>query len=268
MVPSIAPHCNQVPEVSDVKTHPSAAGRPPVVVSGATGALGSAIVARLVRAGVPVIALARNREALNSLGARFSGVRLIACDLNQESPVIDDPHVAGVVHAAGAAFAGGVADVEPAAVLAAVNLKVNGLLRLVRAVDESLLEGSRIIALGGNLGFDPVAGAAVPGVANAALANIIRQLSRAYGPRQVTAHLIAPGPVDTERLRSRAADEARFSGEVEAEVYAGYAKDSPLGRLTTPAEVAWAVELLLAPEAAALAGSTLLLDSGIRTSIL
>lgn len=241
--------------------------RPSVVVSGATGALGSAIVARLVQAGVPVIAIARNREALDSLGARFAGVRLIVCDLSQESPVIDEVRISGVVHAAGAAFAGGVLDVDPAAVLAAVNLKVNGLLRLVRAVDESLLEGSRIIALGGNLGFDPVAGAAVPGVSNAALANLIRQLSLAYGPRLVTAHLIAPGPVDTERLRLRAVDESRFSGETEAMVYAGYAKDSPLGRLTTPAEVAWAVEMLLAPEAVALAGSTLFLDSGIRTSI-
>lgn len=242
-------------------------GDAPVVVSGATGALGSAIVERLVGADVPVIAIARSQDALDTLGERFPGTRLIACDLSCESPVIDESRIAGVVHAAGAPFAGGVLDVEPAAVLGAMNLKVNGLLRLVRSVDDGLIGGSRIIALGGNLGFDPVAGAAVPGISNAALANLIRQLSRAYGPRHVTAHLIAPGPVDTERLRSRAADEARFSGLTPDDVYAGYAADSPLGRLTTPAEVAWAVQMLLEPEATALAGSTLFLDSGIRTSI-
>lgn len=239
----------------------------PVVVSGATGALGSAIVERLVRADVPIIALARSKSALDSLGARFRGIQLIACDLSRDTPIIDEPRISGVVHAAGAAFGGSVLDVEPAAVLDGMNLKVNGLLRLIRSVDAGLMEGSRIIALGGNLGLDPVAGAAVPGVTNAALANLIRQLSRAYAPRQVTAHLISPGPVDTERLRMRAADEARFSGSSSEEIYAGYAASSPLSRLTTPAEVAWAVKLLFDPEAVALAGSTLFLDSGLRTSI-
>lgn len=239
----------------------------PVVVSGATGALGSAIVERLVRADVPVIAVARSKTALDSLGALFPGIQLIVCDLSQDTPAIVEPRISGVVHAAGAAFGGSVLDVEPAAILDGINLKVNGLLRLIRSVDEVLVEGSRIIALGGNLGLDPVAGAAVPGVANAALANLIRQLSRAYAPRQVTAHLVSPGPVDTERLRLRAADEARYSGHSPEEVYAEYAAASPLSRLTTPAEVAWAVQLLFAPEAVALAGSTLFLDSGLRTSI-
>jgi NADP-dependent 3-hydroxy acid dehydrogenase YdfG len=239
----------------------------PVVVSGATGALGSVIVERLVRADVPVIALARSQDALDNLGARFPGIRRIACDLRRDSPVIDESRISGVVHAAGAAFGGGVLDVEPAAILEAIDLKVNGLLRLIRSVDNGLVEGSRIIALGGNLGLDPVAGASVPGVTNAALANLIRQLSRAYAPRQVTAHLISPGPVDTERLRLRAADEARVSGSSATEIYTGYAAASPLSRLTTPAEVAWAVQLLFDPEAVALAGSTLFLDSGLRTSI-
>lgn len=239
----------------------------PVVVSGATGALGSAIVERLVRADVPIIAIARSQDALEGLGARFPGIQLITCDLSRDIPVINESRVSGVVHAAGAAFGGGVLDVEPAAVLGGIELKVNGLLRLIRSVDVGLVEGSRIIALGGNLGLDPVAGAAVPGVTNAALANLIRQLSRAYAPRQVTAHLVSPGPVDTERLRLRAEDEARFFEASPEDIYAGYASSSPLSRLTTPAEVAWAVQLLFEPEAVALAGSTLFLDSGIRTSI-
>lgn len=247
--------------------HPGVGAVAPVVVSGATGALGSAIVERLVRANVPVIAIARSASALDTLGARFPGIQLVPCDLSRDMPVIAEPRILGVVHAAGAAFGGSVLDVEPSAVLDGIDLKVNGLLRLIRSIDGSLVEGSRIIALGGNLGLDPVAGSAVPGVVNAALANLIRQLSRAYAPRQVTAHLVSPGPVATERLRSRAADEARFSGSSPEQVYAEYGASSPLNRLTTPQEVAWAVRLLLEPEAVALAGSTLFLDSGIRTSI-
>jgi NAD(P)-dependent dehydrogenase (short-subunit alcohol dehydrogenase family) len=50
-------------------------------------------------------------------------------------------------------------------------------------------------------------------------------------------------------------------------VLAERAAESPLGRLVTPAEVAWAVATLLAPEAAALDGSALSLDVGARRGI-
>ena len=41
---------------------------------------------------------------------------------------------------------------------------------------------------GGHYGFEPNAWAATAGVANAALANLVRQLSWGYGPRGVTSH--------------------------------------------------------------------------------
>ena len=51
------------------------------------------------------------------------------------------------------------------------------------------------------------------------------------------------------------------------QVLAERAAESPLGRLVTPAEVAWAVTTLLAPEASALHGATLALDLGARRGI-
>jgi NAD(P)-dependent dehydrogenase (short-subunit alcohol dehydrogenase family) len=51
------------------------------------------------------------------------------------------------------------------------------------------------------------------------------------------------------------------------QVLAERAAESPLGRLVTPSEVAWAVATLLAPEADALHGSTLGLDMGARRGI-
>jgi hypothetical protein len=70
----------------------------------------------------------------------------------------------------------------------AVNIKVGGLLRLVRAVDERLAAGSRGLRSAGHYGLEPTAYAAAAGVANAALFNVMRQLSLAYGKRGVTAH--------------------------------------------------------------------------------
>jgi NAD(P)-dependent dehydrogenase (short-subunit alcohol dehydrogenase family) len=95
----------------------------------------------------------------------------------------------------------------------------------------------------------------------------MRQLSLAYGPREVTAHLIAPGPADTERMQqfvSRRAKENNISVE---DVLKEIKSDSSIGALTTPEQVAWAISVLLAPEANAMTGSTLMLDSGRRRGL-
>jgi len=43
--------------------------------------------------------------------------------------------------------------------------------------------------------------------------------------------------------------------------------ESAIGAFTTPEQIAWAMELLLAPEADALAGGTLFMDAGRRKGI-
>jgi NAD(P)-dependent dehydrogenase (short-subunit alcohol dehydrogenase family) len=139
--------------------------------------------------------------------------------------------------------------------------------RLVRAIEPFLRKGSRLVAIGGHYGFEPTAYAATAGVANAALANVVRQLSWAYGSEGVTAHLIAPGPADTDRLHNVAKARGAATGMSAEEVLADMKAESAIGALVEPEQVAWAVELLLAPEADALAGSSLMLDAGRRRGL-
>jgi NAD(P)-dependent dehydrogenase (short-subunit alcohol dehydrogenase family) len=160
-----------------------------------------------------------------------------------------------------------VLSIDTQALVDAVNIKVGGLLRLVRAVDARLTTDSRLVAIGGHYGFEPTAYAASAGVANAALVNVVRQLSLAYGARGITAHLVAPGPADTERLRRVAADRAQLQGTTVEAVLATMKADSSLGAFTEPGQVAWAVEILLAPEASAMTGSSLMLDAGRRRGL-
>lgn len=241
-----------------------------VVVAGATGALGRGIVDRLLSEGHEVLALARSEPSLASLAAS-TGVRTLVHDVRDHAALVagavGDARLGALVHVAGPPIVGGILEVTPDDVLAAIDVKVNGLLRLVRALDGALTTGSRVIAVGGNLGFDPVASAATPGIGNAAQANAVRQLNRALAPRGVTCYTVAPGPVATERLARLIADEAAASAISIAEVERAMVAASPLGRLTTIGEVAWAVVRLLDPEAGALAGSTLLLDTGRRTAL-
>lgn len=242
------------------------------VVVGATGAFGNAIVERLAAAGLGIVAVARSADALAALQDRVPGLSACVADIAADSAIaaisaaVNRP-VRMVVHGPGVGVAGGILSAPTATVVDAVNIKVGGLLRLTRAVDGLLVDGSRIVAIGGHYGFEPTAYAASAGVANAALMNVVRQLSLAYGPRGITAHLIAPGPADTERLRRVAADRAALRSITVDEVLAEMLADSSIGRFTTAEQVAWAVSMLLAPEADAMTGSSLMLDSGRRRGL-
>lgn len=242
------------------------------VVVGATGAMGAVICKRLGAEGLRVVAVARNVDSLDRLVAAVPGVRPCAADIGDDSSIaairacIDAP-VRMVVHGPGVATAGGVLTALTADVVAAVNIKVGGMLRLVRAVDAALERGSRLVGIGGHYGFEPTAYAATAGVCNAALANLIRQLSWAYGDRGVTAHLLAPGPADTERLRRVAAARAERDGSNAEAVLDEMRRESAIGAFTTVEQIAWAVATLLAPQADALAGAALFLDAGRRRGL-
>ena len=242
------------------------------VVVGATGAFGRQIVARLLDRGMNVLAVARTGQALAALAEEFPGLKPCVADLASDTAIesiadaVDAP-VRMIVHGPGVAVAGGILAAPTAAVVDAVNIKVGGMLRLVRAVDPWLGPSSRLVAIGGHYGFEPTAYAAAAGIANAALANLTRQLSLAYGERGITAHLIAPGPADTERLRRVAADRATLRGVCVEEVMAEMRAESSIHAMTTPAQVAWAVSLLLDAEADAMTGSALMLDSGRRRGL-
>ncbi|MDQ3733318.1 MAG: SDR family oxidoreductase [Actinomycetota bacterium] len=242
------------------------------VVVGATGTLGLVIVRRLRACNVPVIALARDVRPLAELTSLDDGV--IACsadiataDVEEQIRAAVPGPVRMVVQAAGLPAAGPVDTVDPEALGAGVALKVGGLLRLVRAVDDRLGPGSRVVALGGHYGSEPAPYASLAGIANAALANAVRQLAISYGPRGVTVHLIAPGPVDSPRLHRLLAGQAERLGLPLETLLEQRRAESPLGRLITPDEVAWAVGILLDPQADALHGSALALDMGARRGL-
>lgn len=242
------------------------------VVVGATGAFGRQIVARLCASNLDVVAVARSAGSLSELAGLHRGLIPCVADIASDDAVaaihaVLDRPVRMVVHGPGVAVVGGILDAPTAALVDAVNIKVGGLLRLTRAVDERLVKGSRLVAIGGHYGFEPTAYAASAGIANAALVNAVRQLSLAYGARGVTAHLLAPGPTDTERLHRVAADRGRQRGISAEAVLQEMCAESSIGAFTTPAQVAWAVSLLLAPEADAMTGSTLMLDSGRRRGL-
>ncbi len=237
------------------------------VVVGATGAIGSAVVRRLSDRGLDVLAVARSQPELDALAARIDRVRTCVADIGTDEAIatirtaVTAP-VRMAVSCVGLPVRGSADTIEPGLLGIGVDVKAGGLLRLVHAVRDRLQPGSRIVAFAGSLGLEPRATEAGPGAVNAAVFNLMRQLSLLYGPRGITTHTISPGPADTPRLRRIAGAVAEESGRPFDEVWAEYAAGNSLGRLPTADEIAWGVSVLLEPEAALLHGSVLYLDAG------
>jgi NAD(P)-dependent dehydrogenase (short-subunit alcohol dehydrogenase family) len=244
----------------------SFAGEQAVVV-GATGAIGEAVVRRLTGRGLPVLAVARSKTDLDALAASCDLVTGCPADIgsNEATSVISGALTRPVrmaVFAAGLPVRGSADSIDPDALAAGTNIKLGGLLRLLHAVRDRLGPGSRFVTFAGSLGLEPRAHEAGPGAVNAGVFNLMRQISLLYGPRGVTTHTLSPGPADTPRLRRIVTTVAAERGAAEEDVWQEYVAQNSLGRLPVASELAWAVEMLLAPEADVLHGSVLYLDAG------
>ena len=86
----------------------------------------------------------------------------------------------------------------------------------------------------------------------AGLIGLARSIAREYGPRGITANVVAPGPIDTDML-------AALPGDARAAM----AAQVPVGRIGTAAEVAAAVTFLASDAAAFVTGAVLPVDGGL-----
>lgn len=237
------------------------------VVVGASGAVGSALVARLATRPMRVVAVARDQDRLQSLAAAHQHVEPCVADISGDESIarirecVDGP-LAMVVIAVGLPVRGSIDTIEPDLLAVGANVKLGGTVRVLHAVRDHLVSGSRFVAFAGTLGLEPRAHEAGPGAINAGLFNLMKQISLLYGPKGVTVHTVAPGPADTPRLRRIVEAVAAERGVGFETVWAEYAAHNSLGRLPTVDEIAWAVEMLLTPEAAIMHGSVLHLDAG------
>jgi NAD(P)-dependent dehydrogenase (short-subunit alcohol dehydrogenase family) len=242
------------------------------VVVGATGTMGGAIARKLASRGLPVVAIGRDQGKLDALAAESELFIPCQADIGDASCVeaikqaIPGP-VKYALIAAGLPVRGSALTIEDGGLAVAANIKIDGLVRFVRALDDHLGEGSRLVALTGFLAIEPTPNEVAPGAINAAVHNLLRQLTELLGPRGTSVHAICPGPVDTPRLRNigqKIADEQGISLEDAME---HYRKSSSLGTLVTVEQVVWAANLLLDDEASALHGSTIAITGGRLKSI-
>jgi NAD(P)-dependent dehydrogenase (short-subunit alcohol dehydrogenase family) len=117
---------------------------------------------------------------------------------------------------------------------------------MTRARSGRLIFLSSVVALSGS------AGQANYAASKAGLVGLARSLAREFASRNVTANVVAPGPIETDMTAVLGEDRlSDFTSVV------------PLGRLGTSEEVAAAVTFLASPEAAYITGAVLPVDGGL-----
>jgi NAD(P)-dependent dehydrogenase (short-subunit alcohol dehydrogenase family) len=234
------------------------------MVTGGGKGIGRAVVARFAAAGEHVVAVGRDREALEATEAAASEV----CDVTDEEQVTALFERIGMVDVlvlnAGASTSAPVARTTLDDWNALLDVNATGAFLCTRAALGGMLErgDGRIVTVAstaGRIGFRYTSAYVA---SKHAAVGLMRAVAAEVAGTGVTANAVCPTYVETDMTRRSIAHIVAATKRSEEEVEATLAASSPLGRMLEPDEVAFAVAFLAAPEAAAINGQTLVLDGG------
>ena len=126
--------------------------------------------------------------------------------------------------------------------------------RLAKAVLPKMMKArwGRIVVVSSVGAYVGAPGQSNYAASKAGLIGLARSIAREYGPRGITANVVAPGPIDTDMLATMPEDRR-----------AALAAQVPVGRVGHPDEVAAAVSFLASDAAAYITGAVLPVDGGI-----
>jgi 3-oxoacyl-[acyl-carrier protein] reductase len=156
-----------------------------------------------------------------------------------------------LVNNAATGRAGSVADISLEDIQALLDVNVRAPLLFAKYVIPHLKDGGRIISIGSTLAEHvPFPGMTAYAMSKSALLAFTRGLSRELGPRNITANIILPGPIETEMnpANSPIADVIRSM--------------LALGRYGQPEEIAAAVAFLASSAASYITGAIIPVDAG------
>jgi NAD(P)-dependent dehydrogenase (short-subunit alcohol dehydrogenase family) len=235
-----------------------------VVVTGGGKGIGKAVVARFSAAGDRVVAVGRDRGALETAGADEAEV----CDVTDEQQVAALFERVGAVDVlvlnAGVATSARLERTTLADWHAHLDVNATGAFLCTRAALGGMLERDRgrIVTVASTAGLVGSRYTAAYTASKHAAVGLMRAVAAEVAGTGVTANAVCPAYVRTDMTRRSIERIVATTERSEEEAEAALAAQTPLGRLLEPEEVAFAVAFLAAPEAAAINGQTLVLDGG------
>jgi len=253
-----------------------------VVVTGASRGIGRAIALGMASEGARVVAVARDKAALDKLAgeARDRSKReavAIGADLSRLSEVervVDEVRRACgridvLVNNAGAIRGGGFLEIPDAQWLDDWSLKLMGYIRMARAVFP-LMEaqgGGRIVNVVGAAARNPTATYLAGGAANAALVNFTKGLADLGAECGVLVTAVSPAATRTERWDQLMEQQAKAAGKTVDEIRAASQAPYKLGRIATPEDIADVVCFLASARASFITGICITVDGGATRGV-
>ena len=244
-----------------------------VLVTGANGGMGRAIVERFARDGARLACADATDEAAESaaeaaLAAGAASARAIAADLSAadecERVISETLERAGridvLVNNAGVMRRGDAPATSDADWSLVMGVNVDAVFRLSRATIPAMREqgGGAIVNLSSRWGVDPGVGHVAYATSKAAVAAMTRCLAMDHGGDGIRVNAVCPNEVNTPMLRSgfevRGLDPAEGIAELGASV--------PLGRVAEPTDIADAIFWLAGEQARYVTGTLLDLSGG------
>jgi 2-hydroxycyclohexanecarboxyl-CoA dehydrogenase len=242
------------------------------LVTGAGGAIGGAIAARLAEAGCVLGVLDRDEAgtsravaAIRDAGGRAEGV---VSDITDYRAVVDA--VAGfekntgpidvLVNCAGWDRLRNFLDTDPELWRRLIAVNLEGPIHMHHAVARGMAERERgrIINIASDAGRVGSSGEAVYAACKGGVIALTKALARELAGRNVCVNAVCPGPTDTPILRSFL-DE----GEWGQKVFEALKRAIPMRRLGEPEDVAGIVAFLASDEAAFITGQVISVSGGL-----
>jgi 3-oxoacyl-[acyl-carrier protein] reductase len=231
------------------------------IVCGASSGMGLAVAEALAAEGANVAMFARRRELLEREAERLGAVAVrgdltVPTDLAKlvERTVGAFGGIDILVNNGGGPPPGPAAGVADDAVESAVELLLLSAIRLTNLCLPHLEASGRgrVVNIESSSVRAPLDGLALSNALRPGVVGWMKTLAREVGPRGITVNTIAPGRIDTERLRAVGGD----------------ASQVPLGRLGAPAEVAAVVCFLASDRASYVTGAVVPVDGGLTRNLL
>ena len=236
------------------------------IVCGASAGIGLGIAESLAGEGANVVMFARRRELLEREAERLGGTA-VAGD------VTDADDIERLVRTAADAFGGidivinnsggpprtTAAELTVEQVEAAVRLLLVSIVRLTGLCLPHLERSScgRIVNVTSSTVREPVDNLALSNAIRPGVIGWAKSLSRELGPKGITVNSIAPGRIDTDRIR-----EVYPDGPTEADL-----RTIPLRRLGTTREIGDVAAFLCSERAAYISGTVILVDGGLTRGL-
>ncbi|MBM9511363.1 enoyl-[acyl-carrier-protein] reductase FabL [Desulfobulbus marinus] len=237
------------------------------LITGGSRGIGRAIALRLAECGVNIIVnFVRHRsdadQAVEAIKAK--GVQCFAVKAN----IADEIHVAqlfesikehGVEHLDIVVSNAASGVLKPAMELTprhwdwAMNINARALLSLTQHALPMMGEGGRIIAISSMGSVRAIPDYTVVGASKAALESLVRHLAVEIGPKKITINTLSAGVVDTDALK-------KFPNR--EKILKAAEQRTPLGRLTTPEDVADVALFLCSDLASMVHGQVVVVDGG------